>query len=162
MIGLGKTIYDELKKHPENQSLLPEDLWNEGVQTFSKKYYGKKGTVWYIDKSSDYPSVQEAVDAIKNCGGLVFLPHIYIYKWMNNVQEELNELVKKYDIDGIECYHSEFTEENIKEINEFCDKNGYLKSGGSDYHGDNKPTIKLGIRKRKSKNTNFNFKLVIL
>lgn len=141
----GKTIYDEIKRHPENQEKLPEDLWNDGVQTFSKRYYCNKETIWYLDKSEDYPSVEEAVAAIKNSGGLVFLPHIYIYKWMKDIKKELDELVSNYDIDGIECYHSDFSEENIKEINEYCDKNNFFKSGGSDYHGDNKPHISLAI-----------------
>lgn len=141
----GKTIYDEIKKYPENQEKLPEDLWNNGVQTFSKNYYCNKETIWYLDKSQDYPTVDEAINAIKNSGGLAFLPHIYIYKWMENIEEELNELVTKYRIDGIECYHSDFTEDNIKSLNEFCDKNHFFKSGGSDYHGDNKPHISLAI-----------------
>lgn len=143
----GKTIYDEMKKHPENQAKLPEDLWNNGVQTFSKKYYCNKETIWYLDKSEDYPSVEEAVNAIREAGGLVFLPHIYIYKWMKDIQKELDELVENYKLDGIECYHSDFSEENIKHLNEYCDKNKLFKSGGSDYHGENKPTISLAIGK---------------
>ena len=141
----GKTIYDEIKKHPENESKLPADLWNDGVQTFSKKYYCNSKTEWYLDKSEDLPSVDEAVKAIKKSGGLVFLPHIYIYKWMKSIEEELNYIVNNYEIDGIECYHSDFSEQNIKDINDFCDKNHFLKSGGSDYHGDNKPHIQLAI-----------------
>lgn len=106
---------------------------------------GDKETIWYLDKSEDFPSVEEAVSAIKNSGGLVFLPHIYIYKWMKDIHQELEELVNNYDIDGIECYHSDFSEENIKEINEYCDKNNLFKSGGSDYHGANKHHISLAI-----------------
>lgn len=140
-------IYSEIKSHPENRAKLPEDLWNEGPRTFSKKYYCKKDTIWYLDKSEDYPSVKEAVTAIKKCGGLVFLPHIFIYKWMKNIENELDELVKNYEIDGLECYHSDFTEENIKYLNEYCDKNKLFKSGGSDYHGANKPDISLAIGK---------------
>ncbi len=68
---------------------------------------------------------------------------MYIYKWMQNIEQELNELVDKYNIDGIECYHSDFTQENINYLNEYCDKNNFFKSGGSDYHGDNKPHISL-------------------
>lgn len=143
----GKTIYNEMKKHPENEAKLPDRLWNDGVQTFSKMYYGNKSTVWYIDKSEDHPTVEEAVRAIKNAGGLVFIPHIYIYKWMNNIEDELDELVSNYDIDGIECYHSDFTDFNIKRLNEYCEEKNFLKSGGSDYHGENKPTISMGIGK---------------
>lgn len=143
----GATIYKEIKSHPENQSKLPEDLWNDGVQTFSKRYYGNKESIWYIDKSADYPSVEEATQGIKQSDGLVFLPHIFIYKWMKDIKKELQELLENYKIDGIECYHSDFNEENIQYLNEYCEKNNLLKSGGSDYHGENKPTISLGIGK---------------
>ncbi len=143
----GATIYKEIKSHLENQSKLPEDLWNDGVQTFSKRYYGNKESIWYIDKSADYPSVEEAIQGIKQSDGLVFLPHIFIYKWMKDIKKELQELLENYKIDGIECYHSDFNEENIQYLNEYCEKNNLLKSGGSDYHGENKPTISLGIGK---------------
>lgn len=66
---------------------------------------------------------------------------------MKDIEKELDELMQNYRIDGIECYHSDFTEENIKHLNEYCDKNKYFKSGGSDYHGENKPTINLAIGK---------------
>ncbi len=141
----GKTIYDEMKKHPENEAKLPKDLWNDGVQTFSKRYYCNNKTQWYLDKSEDLPSLGEAVKAIKDSGGLVFLPHIYIYKWMTNIEEELDNIVNNYEIDGIECYHSDFTQKNIEDINRYCDENNFLKSGGSDYHGDNKPHIQLAV-----------------
>lgn len=143
----GKTIYDEIKRHPENQSKLPSDFWNEGVQTFSKKYYCNKDTMWYLDKSEDYPSVEEAIDAITQSGGLVFLPHIYIYKWMKDINKELDEIAEKYDIAGIECWHSDFSEENIKYLYDYCKKNRFLISGGSDYHGDNNPQISMGTGK---------------
>ena len=140
----GATIYKEIKSHLENQSKLPEDLWNDGVQTFSKRYYGNKESIWYIDKSADYPSVEEAIQGIKQSDGLVFLPHIFIYKWMKDIKKELQELLENYKIDGIECYHSDFNEENIQYLNEYCEKNNLLKSGGSDYHGTPKPDIQIG------------------
>jgi len=37
--------------------------------------------------------------------------------------------------------------QKIKHLNEYCDKNNILKSGGSDYHGKNKPDINLAIGK---------------
>ena len=70
-------IYNEIKKHSENQSKLPEDFWNE-FDAFSKKYCGDQNYPLYIDKTQDYPSTEEAVHIIKECGGLVFLPHLFI------------------------------------------------------------------------------------
>ena len=140
------TIYKEIKTHEENKEKLPEDLW-EDFTTFSKKYCGNTDFKLFIDKSKDYLTVQEAVDIIKKSGGLVFLPHVFIYKWAEDKNKLLDDLVEKYDVDGIECMHSEFSEEQIQYLIGFCKRNNLLISGGTDYHGDNKPDIKLGIGK---------------
>ena len=47
-------------------------------------------------------------------------------------------------IDGVECNYSSFTEEQTQRLEEFCDNNSLLKSGGSDYHGMLKPNIQMG------------------
>ena len=53
----------------------------------------------------------------------------------------------KYEIDGIECMHSDFTTEQIEYLLEFTKTNHYYRSGGSDYHGVNKPSIEMAIGK---------------
>ena len=139
-------IYEEIKKHDENKEKLPEDFWNE-FNTFSKKYCGNKEYPLYIDKSKDYISVKEGINIIKKAGGLVFLPHIFIYKWAEDKIQLLEDLIKEYEIDGLECMHSEFTEKEISYLVEFSKENGFFKSGGSDYHGKNKPGIEMAIGK---------------
>ena len=140
------TIYNEIKSHIENKRLVPEDLW-ESFNNFSKKYCSNKDHILYIDKTKDYPTMQEAIDAIKNAGGLVFLPHLFIYKWASNINEVIEDILKNYDIDGIECYHSEFTEENIKYLKKLCKDRKYYMSGGSDYHGINKKDVEMAVGK---------------
>ncbi len=46
---------------------------------------------------------------------------------------------------GFECYHSNFSETEIEYMCRYCRENNLLMSGGSDYHGENKPEINLGI-----------------
>ena len=140
------TIYREIKKHEEKKNKLPEDLWEE-FDTFSKKYCGDESNFWFIDKTEDYPSIDEAISAIKNAEGLVFLPHIYIYKWAKDKDKLLDDILNKYDIDGIECMHSTFSENEINKLIKLCNERGYYKSGGSDYHGKNKPNIDMGVGK---------------
>lgn len=139
-------IYTEIKKHPENESKVPKDFWEE-FNTFSKKYCGDKNHILYIDKSVDYPSVQEAINAVKECDGLVFFPHLFIYKWADNIYDLIEELLKTYKVDGIECYHSEFNNDNIEYLKTICKERSYLMSGGSDYHGINKPKIEMAVGK---------------
>lgn len=146
------TIYNEIKSHEENKNKLPEDLWST-FTIFSKKYCGDTNYKLYIDKSEDYLSVKEAIDLIKKAGGLVFLPHVFIYKWAKDKIQLLNDIINTYDIDGIECMHSEFSEEEINYLLDFTKKNNYYISGGSDYHGVNKPGIEMAVGKGNLKIT---------
>lgn len=139
-------IFEEIKKHTENVSKLPADFLQE-FNIFSKKYCGNKNGYWYIDKTIDYPSIQEAIAAIKQCDGLVFLPHLFIYRWSENIEQMIDDILNNYTIDGIECMHSDFNEEQINYLIELCKKRGYYMSGGSDYHGTNKPNIEMEIGK---------------
>lgn len=140
------TIYTDMKKHIENKQIVPEDMW-EDFSYFSKKYCADKSFGLYIDKSQDYPSLEQAITGIKASEGLAFMPHLYIYKWVpdERKQDFIKDIVENYDIDGIECYYSTFSKEQINYLVNLCDEKKLLKSGGSDYHGLNKPNISLGI-----------------
>ena len=139
-------IYEEIKEHIENKEKLPADLWQE-FTTFSKKYCGRPDEIFYIDKTQDYPSLEEAVKLVKEAGGMVFLPHIFIYKGVKDKNKLLDDIVQDYAIDGVECMHSEFTDEEIQYLMNYTTEHKLYKSGGSDYHGINKPKVKMGVGK---------------
>lgn len=140
------TIYNEIKSHIENKEKLPNDLWDE-FNTFSKKYCGNPQEIFYIDKTKDYPSTELVIQKIRECGGLAFYPHLFIYKWADDRKGMINELLEKYSIDGIECMHSEFNNEEIDYMLNLCKERNYFMSGGSDYHGKNKPNIEMATGK---------------
>ena len=140
------SMYKELIKDERNRKIGEPDLLID-FNNFSKKYCGNPGHFLYIDKSKDYPTVEETINAIKNSDGLVFLPHVFIYRWAEDKKKFLEEILSNYKVDGIECMHSEFSEEEIDYLLDFCDKNNYYKSGGSDYHGKNKVGIELAVGK---------------
>ena len=139
-------IYNDIKSHEENKSKVPADFWSE-FNIFSKKYCGNVNYPLYIDKSEDYLKLEEAIKLVKNAGGLVFLPHIFIYKWAENKKQLLDDIVAEYQIDGIECMHSEFSKEDIDYLLEYTKKNHFYRSGGSDYHGKNKVGIEMAVGK---------------
>ncbi len=139
-------FYKEIIKHSENKKILKGDIL-ESFDNFSKKYCGDPKNKLYIDKSNDYPTVQEAIDIVKKCNGLVFLPHLFIYKWATDKERFINEILENYQIDGIECMHSEFNEKQIEYLLNLTKERKYFRSGGSDYHGKNKVGIDLGVGK---------------
>lgn len=139
-------IYNDIKAHEENKLKVPDDFWSE-FNIFSKKYCGDVNYPLYIDKSEDYLQLDEAIKLVKDAGGLVFLPHIFIYKWAEDKKKLLDDIVAEYDIDGIECVHSEFSQDDIDYLLEYTQKNNFYRSGGSDYHGKNKVGIEMAVGK---------------
>ena len=57
----------------------------------------------------------------------------------------LNIIKRNNIIDGVEVYHSSFTEEQIKILEKYCRDNNLLMSGGSDCHGEKKVDRKIGV-----------------
>ena len=139
-------IYNDIKAHEENKLKVPDDFWSE-FNIFSKKYCGDVNYPLYIDKSEEYLQLDEAIKLVKDAGGLVFLPHIFIYKWAEDKKKLLDDIVAEYDIDGIECMHSEFSQDDIDYLLEYTQKNNFYRSGGSDYHGKNKVGIEMAVGK---------------
>lgn len=139
-------FYNELKSHIENRAKVSDDLW-ESFKNFKRNHYHVKGDTFYINRAKYYPSIERIIDVIHEAGGKAFIAHIFEYKEVADKIAELEEIAKNYDIDGIECYHSIFSDEEHEQLIEFTRSHNLLMSGGSDYHGDNKPDISLGIGK---------------
>ena len=49
-----------------------------------------------------------------------------------------------YGLSGLEVYHSSHHYGQIVKLTEWCRKYGLLATGGSDFHGSNKPDIEIG------------------
>ena len=45
---------------------------------------------------------------------------------------------------GLEVYYTTHTEENVTNLRRLAKLNNLLPTGGSDFHGDNKPKIAIG------------------
>jgi len=56
---------------------------------------------------------------------------------------QLDELIKA-GIQGLECYYSRYSKEDISFLLEEAQKHNLLVSAGSDYHGENKPNLHIG------------------
>ncbi len=90
--------------------------------------------------------IKQAIKAIHNAGGKAFLAHPYNLKNDDNLLETLKEFVS-YGLDGVECFHTNHSDEQIKLYLD-CAQNLNLKiSGGTDFHGEFKPLVKLGYGK---------------
>ncbi len=134
-------ITNEVLKHPENKRFIEETNYTDEHE-FYRLHMSNPNSPYFIDNSSIIPKPEAVVEVIHKAGGLAFIPHAFIYG--ENSKKVLNALTKNHLVDGIECYYSKFTINQTHFLLDFCKKNNYYISGGSDYHGLNKPGIFIG------------------
>ena len=136
-------IYNEFIKYQENVDFLCK--YNiKNYEDFLRKGLSNKKSSLYIDQGEFYEKPQNIVNLIHNFGGLAFLAHIYKYPVENHMIFLQNILKNKVNLDGLEACYTTFNDNQEKEILDFCTINKMYVSGGSDFHGENKPNAKLG------------------
>ncbi len=135
------TFERELWKDVRNEEILKRNGISMHMPFYREAQSNPK-SIFYIDEIKDYPKMQEVIDEIHKANGLAFLAHLYEYP-LENHEETVTSMIKKFDLDGIECCHSNFTKEQSKFLIDFCKENKRYMSGGSDYHGKAKPKVKF-------------------
>lgn len=135
---------NEILKYEENiiklENLGEKDLTNNN---FFRKCESNPNSIFYFDALKYVGTLEETIEEIHNAGGIAFLAHAYIYNF-ENPKREIENIIKTTDIDGFECQYPLFTEEQRQEIMLLCKKYNKFMSGGSDYHADRKPNVKMG------------------
>ena len=135
---------DEILKYEENiaklQELGEKDLTRNN---FFRKCESNPNSIFYFDASKYIRTIDEIIKDIHEAGGLAFLAHAYMYEF-ENPRQEIENIAKNTEIDGLECKYPLFSEEQIEEIISIAKKYDKYMSGGTDYHAKNKPNIKLG------------------
>jgi len=104
-------------------------------------YLGDK-TPYYVPRK--FTSPRDAIESILAAGGVPVLAHPCIY---HLAEEELLSLIDRligYGLRGIETLYSTNTPKEEKFTREIAEKKGLLITGGSDFHGAPKPSIRLG------------------
>lgn len=136
---------NELIRYPENLERLKElgeKDFREG--NFYRDGESNRNSIFYIDTSKYYPTIDQVIQDIHDAGGLVFLAHPCIYPF-DNTEKEVENILMSTDIDGVECEYPLFSFEQRESMKTLCKKYNKYMSGGSDYHADFKPDVKLGI-----------------
>ena len=59
-------------------------------------------------------------------------------------EEELISGFIALGLDSIEAYHSDHQPADVRRYLGYAEKYNLAVTGGSDFHGDNKPSVKLG------------------
>lgn len=107
--------------------------------------YISPGLPGYVEREFLTPAL--CIQTIKEAGGAAVLAHPTLYGLSLEQLEELCEELIPYGLDGIECQYSTYSPAETKAITALAEKMDLLPSGGSDFHGKNKPNIHLGSGK---------------
>ena len=140
---------EEAKKYSTGNALgrahiakvMVDKGYSSSVKDAFKKYLGK-GKIGYSNEFRI--SYKDAISVIKESGGVAILAHCH---YLNMNEDEFIEFIKElksYGLNGLEGYYTEYTKEQSDFYISVCKKLDLIISGGSDFHGDMKPDIKLG------------------
>jgi 3',5'-nucleoside bisphosphate phosphatase len=89
-------------------------------------------------------SPMESIRMIKKCNGIAVLAHPGRLKLQENILANLVTELTGYGLDGIEALHAGHSEKEQAEFVKLAYRNNLIVTGGSDFHGINKPEIELG------------------
>lgn len=106
-----------------------------------RQYIGDDGP-YYVPREKVTPI--QAVHLIRQTGGIPILAHPLLYKLSSNDMDILLADLKKAGLIGIEAFYSTHTGFDEGNVRRMARLNGLCLSGGSDFHGSNKPGIDLG------------------
>lgn len=137
-----RPIYDEVMKHKENHKIFGE--FTESFGIFFRKGLANPESSYFMNYIEFRPPYKEVIDIIHKAGGKAFLAHPFEYKFKDTI-EFINDLRKEKELDGIECFHPSANQEQRNILVDYAKNNNLYISGGSDYHGNPKPDIEIGV-----------------
>lgn len=142
--------YEQIKEKAAgsiNRARIAAEMVEKGYcesvkQAFSDWLSPKKG--YYIPPQR--PDAYETIRFIKSLGAVAVLAHPYLSMQPEQVQAFLPAAVEA-GLDGMEVYYSTYDGETTALAQNVAKAYGLRESGGSDFHGQNKPDIDLGSGK---------------
>ena len=143
--------YDEIRRaHPEgtiNRAVIAAALLEKGYVSSVREVFQtllSSGNGYYIP-----PERISAFDAIAFLSSIHAVP-VLAHPLLNLSEAELRQFLrsaKKYGLAAMETVYSSYSPEAAALAEEIAAEFALLPSGGSDFHGSNKPDISLGTGK---------------
>ena len=147
-----KVSYDELiEKYPSatvTRAHFARYLHENGYVSSKKEAFDRflgDGKTAYIPRERITP--KQAIDMIKKAKGHPVLAHPLLYKMGKDKLDSLFDYLKTLGLEGIEALYSLNTPSDDERLAKMAKSHGLYITGGSDFHGSNKPDIDLGVGK---------------
>lgn len=104
--------------------------------------YLDPSTPYYVPRKFFTP--EEAIQMIHHAGGIACLAHPLLYKLTRSEVEKLVIYLKSFGLDALETYYTSHTDADEYFVRNLARRQGLKMTGGSDFHGLNKPDIEIG------------------
>lgn len=105
------------------------------------KYIGA-GKPAYVPR--EHFTAVECIKMIHQAGGLAVLAHPKLYGFSNSEVTQILKDLKSKELDGVECLYCTHSKDEVAHLLQVCANLKLLPTGGSDFHGDNKPNLDMG------------------
>lgn len=99
-------------------------------------------TKYFVPREKVTP--KQAVELILEAGGIPIIAHPPLYHMGNERLDRLVSSLKADGLMGIEVLYSTYSNQDERDMFRLAEKYNLLPSGGSDFHGTNKPGLDLG------------------
>jgi predicted metal-dependent phosphoesterase TrpH len=127
---------------PNFGQLLVEQGYARSVQD-AFDHYIEKGQPYYLPRKM--LSIERSVEVIREAGGVPVLAHPFQYRLEESELRQLIEHCMDHGLLGLECRYSLYDERQSQYLLSLAREYGLIPTGGSDYHGTNKPNIDIGV-----------------
>lgn len=127
---------------PHFARVLMEKGYVSSLQEAFDKYLDESAEA-YVDREE--PTLAEGIRRIADGGGVPSIAHpIRLGRRTPQQEEDLIRQMSKMGLQAVEAYHSDHGPRELERYQLLARRYGLAVSGGTDFHGDNKPGVKLG------------------
>lgn len=103
----------------------------------------------YLEYGGKYIPVKKittkrCMDFLNKHNFFISLAHPLLYKFSDTEITKLLTHLRELGMKGIEVFHSTHSKKDISKLNSLSEKYNLLPTGGSDFHGENKPGLYIG------------------
>lgn len=122
------------------KAMLKKGYITHGDEAF---LYIGNGKPAFVPKKQ--PSAKDCITLIHEAGGLAVLAHPLLYGYDQKAITNILRGLQMEGLDGVECLYSTHSKDNVSHLLQVCSNFKLFPTGGSDFHGQNKPLLDLGI-----------------
>jgi 3',5'-nucleoside bisphosphate phosphatase len=150
-LGVDITLEEVTRAAPPGANVgrphFAQVLVEKGVVSGTKEAFDRflaDGKAANVEKETLTPV--DAIALVHEAGGLCFLAHPALVRLAAHETDETRLVaLKSLGMDGVEAYYSSNTPAQTAKYLRLAEKLGLLVTGGSDFHGANKPDVPLAI-----------------